>query len=401
MPTCEWREDAMDLDELKVNIDKLQKDIKMAIEQGDIEKAGKNIFENFLGDVKKTINTIQDNTEKKVKVEVVEPKPKPTLRKMNSVKFNEKQRQRTFASKGIGRISGMLMKGFGFLGNMAFGLSTTILVIIGVTTGNMNELILPISILAPFLGISMITYGRGKFLVNRYKRYEKYLQIIGNRHFIELHDIVTLSDLPYKFVLRDLKKMIQAGMLPQASVNEDGNMLFLSRGGYEQYQYLMKQEQAQLEEHERKKVEASKGSHKVVQAGREYLQRMCDLRIKLRDQEAVVKIIHMEAVLTKIVEFIEKRPEHMDEVRRLMDYYLPTTIKLLGAYYEFEQQPVRGENIVTAQKDIKETLDMINHAFEKLLDQMFKDLAWDVSTDISVLETMLAQEGLTKSDIEI
>ena len=40
----------------------------------------------------------------------------------------------------------------------------------------------------------------------------------------------------------------------------------------------------------------------------------------------------------------------------------------------------------------------MNQAFEKLLDSVFQDTAWDVSTDISVLHTLLAQEGLTEDD---
>lgn len=90
----------------------------------------------------------------------------------------------------------------------------------------------------------------------------------------------------------------------------------------------------------------------------------------------------------------------MDDIRRLMDYYLPTAIKLLEAYEELDRQPVQGENIVTSKKEIEETLDTLNAAFERLLDNLFRDTAWDVSSDVSVLKTMLAQEGLTGKDFK-
>ena len=73
-------------------------------------------------------------------------------------------------------------------------------------------------------------------------------------------------------------------------------------------------------------------------------------------------------------------------------------VKLLGAYEELDRQPVQGENIVNSKKEIEASLDTLNVAFENLLDGLFKDTAWDVSTDISVLHTMLAQEGLTGKD---
>lgn len=77
-----------------------------------------------------------------------------------------------------------------------------------------------------------------------------------------------------------------------------------------------------------------------------------------------------------------------------MEYYLPTAIKLLEAYEELDAQPVAGENILSSKAEIEATLDTLNVAFEKILDSLFQDTAWDVSSDISVLNTVLAQEGL-------
>lgn len=80
-----------------------------------------------------------------------------------------------------------------------------------------------------------------------------------------------------------------------------------------------------------------------------------------------------------------------------MEYYLPTTVKLLHAYEELDAQPIQGANILSSKKEIEDTLDTINQAFENLLDSFFQDAAWDISSDISVLQAMLAQEGLTNS----
>ena len=81
-----------------------------------------------------------------------------------------------------------------------------------------------------------------------------------------------------------------------------------------------------------------------------------------------------------------------------MDYYLPMTVKLLNAYADMDRQPVQGETIQASKQEIEATLDTLNLAFEKLLDSVFKDTALDVSSDISVLNTLLAQEGLTEDD---
>ena len=74
------------------------------------------------------------------------------------------------------------------------------------------------------------------------------------------------------------------------------------------------------------------------------------------------------------------------------------TIKLVEAYRDFDSQSIQGDNIKKAKKEIENTLDTINMAYEKLYDSMYLEAAMDVSSDISVLQTLLAQEGLTKKD---
>ena len=80
-----------------------------------------------------------------------------------------------------------------------------------------------------------------------------------------------------------------------------------------------------------------------------------------------------------------------------MDYYLPVTLKLVGAYEEFDSLSVQGDDIVEAKNEIEKTLDTINNAFGELLERLFRDTAFDVTTDAQVLQTMLAKDGLTKT----
>ena len=84
----------------------------------------------------------------------------------------------------------------------------------------------------------------------------------------------------------------------------------------------------------------------------------------------------------------------------MMEYYLPMTVKLLNAYAEMDAQTVQGENILASKREIEETLDTLNRAYEKLLDELFENMALDVSSDISVLNTLLAQEGLTEDGLK-
>ena len=117
-------------------------------------------------------------------------------------------------------------------------------------------------------------------------------------------------------------------------------------------------------------------------------------------EEISAKISRMEMLVDRIFDRVEQNPESVSDIRKLMEYYLPTTIKLLEAYEELDSQPVQGENIISSKQEIEKTLDTLNTAFEKLLDDLFQDTAWDLSSDISVLQTMLAQEGLTDDGLK-
>ena len=107
------------------------------------------------------------------------------------------------------------------------------------------------------------------------------------------------------------------------------------------------------------------------------------------------KISRMERIVEQIFDRAEAHPEVVPDLKKLMDYYLPMTVKLLNAYADMDAQSVQGVTIQNSKREIEGTLDTLNLAFEKLLDDLFADTAMDVSSDISVLNTLLAQEGLT------
>ena len=101
-------------------------------------------------------------------------------------------------------------------------------------------------------------------------------------------------------------------------------------------------------------------------------------------------------MVSAILDAAAENPELIDDLDRLLDYYLPTTVKLLETYRELDSQPIQSDNIVDSKCEIEKALDSLSVAFEKLLDSLFRD----VSSDITVLRTVLAQEGLTESPFD-
>ena len=108
------------------------------------------------------------------------------------------------------------------------------------------------------------------------------------------------------------------------------------------------------------------------------------------------RIDRIGTLTASIFRVVREKPERADEVRKFMNYYLPTTLKLLKSYSLMEKQSYQGENIAASRKKIEDVLGTLVHAFEQQQDMLFQSEALDVETDISVLETMMASDGLTE-----
>ncbi len=130
--------------------------------------------------------------------------------------------------------------------------------------------------------------------------------------------------------------------------------------------------------------------------GRDYIKQIGDISSSIDKEEISKKLNRLQNIINQILKYVEQNPKKLQEVDRFAKHYLPMTLKLLNAYKELNEQPVRGDNIRNAKNEIEKTLDTINNAFEKLLDDLFEEIALDISTDISVLETLFTQEGLKK-----
>ena len=113
------------------------------------------------------------------------------------------------------------------------------------------------------------------------------------------------------------------------------------------------------------------------------------------DEEMSDKISRLEAVSAKIFEQAKSDPDKLPQMRKFMDYYLPTSLKLLNTYAELDNQGVEGENISESKRRIELTMDTLVKAFENQLDRLFASDALDVSADIDVMQNMLRADGLT------
>ena len=130
------------------------------------------------------------------------------------------------------------------------------------------------------------------------------------------------------------------------------------------------------------------------------ISEMRRLNDNIPDPRLSQQIDHLEEVTGKIVDQVVSQPKKLPQIRRFMDYYLPTTLKLLNAYDRMSGAGVSGENIDTTLAKVEGMMRTIVSAFEKQLDALYGTEALDISTDITVLENMMAREGLVDSPLK-
>ena len=133
----------------------------------------------------------------------------------------------------------------------------------------------------------------------------------------------------------------------------------------------------------------------IVQEGNKALAEMGRLYLSIKDESVRAKINELMRVTDKIVQDAISDPSDIPQIKKFMNYYLPTTIKLLNAYDRMSAQGIAGENLDKSMKSINEMLDDAIEAYKKMLDSLFANQALDIETEIDVMNTMLAREGLT------
>ncbi len=244
---------------------------------------------------------------------------------------------------------------------------------------------------------------KGGTMWSRYRNFKKYLTILDGREFCAIEEFCNKTGQSAKKVRKKLKDMIRKGMFQEGFIDEQETCLIVTNDAYRMYCQAQEARKQREEEEKLRKQQAEVPKSEVdemIAKGDYYIRMIREANDAIPGEGISKKLDSLEMIVRKIFESVKKHPEQMDEMDRFMEYYLPTTEKLVNAYREFDALPVKGENVTKSMAEIENTLDTIIHAFEQLLDDLFMDAAFDISSDISVLHTMFAREGYKEKDFK-
>ena len=233
-------------------------------------------------------------------------------------------------------------------------------------------------------GVAMLVAGQR--MKHRSARVARYLAVMGERGYISVEELCTVTGKSRKKIESDLDYMVEKGLLGTGAYLDSGRGIFFrSADAFADYA------NATAKKENVTPKEANEGYAGALRAIRSANDRIADAVLS-------EKIDHLETVADKIFREVEEHPEKQQQAATFLNYYLPTTLKLLDSYAKFEEAGIEGENLSRAQERIEETMDALIKGFDKQLDDLYRNEAMDIDSDIRVMENMLRRDTASVED---
>ena len=252
-------------------------------------------------------------------------------------------------------------------------------------------------------GLVMLCAGIGRN--RRRDRWLSYLGYIGANRQVDLAHMAAAFDVPVRRLCDDLRKMLSEKVLPAGYLDMAAGKLILSEMGYQappkaepQAEPKEAKARSDLSEGQQKKTESQKAEGQ--QDDNAILAEIRAVNDAIPDPVMSEKIDRIGEITSKILDYQRRNPGKDSQLRSFLNYYLPTTLKILRSYAQLDAQGVEGENITAAKKRIEGMMDKVVEGFETQLDKLFADSAMDISSDVAVLEQMLEKDGLSSQSSE-
>ncbi|WMJ83658.1 5-bromo-4-chloroindolyl phosphate hydrolysis family protein [Oscillospiraceae bacterium LTW-04] len=216
----------------------------------------------------------------------------------------------------------------------------------------------------------------------------RFCNVVGTRKVMKLADMAATLGVTYPQLVKELQRHLDKGLFPGGYIDHARKLLVVSAQGVD------------LTALEDKPIsDKSDNDGAQPDSRRDMLAKIRMVNKRIADESVSKKVRRIEEITALILEAVERDPAKERKIGVFMSYYLPTTLKIITAYEQFEEQGVRGENLQAAMRDIESILDHLVLGFERQLDLLFEKDVLDISSDISVLESMLAKDGLTDNDL--
>ena len=305
-------------------------------------------------------------------------------------------------AKEINRANGMLALGIIF---SVVSFVIILLMFIAWIFGDLSSWLI-IFIISLFISIViMLTGYRGKLEYERLeKNYKRYIRELNGNKVISINDLANSVDQDIEETYSDLRHMIKEDYFPEARIVENKSLFILDIPTYSLYkerknEILSEASDIRQISNEQNLEEINLvRSKEIIESANKDLIAINLVKNKIENKTFIDHIEDFENSSKDILKVIENHPESSHGLNKFSEYYLPTSVKLINAYYEFEQIASRNSKILKSMEQIDETIVDLTNAFERLQLDFLSDSTMEIKADIDTINLLLNQEGLKYND---
>lgn len=304
-------------------------------------------------------------------------------------KATQSQSQRMFIPfTKKGNAEGNIMVVLGWIGIVLFGIPEIVFTLFLPADSVFLSLFLSFGVVIAGC-IALVYFGNKRLRLYRHSL--RYLGLLEDKGYCMIKNVSDCMGMTEEQVRNEWKKLLQNGAFPQGAMDRAETCMIGNQQCYEMYQ------QAQRD-YEQRSTQTQQEAPKETNF---YVEELRRATVESTDQDFVQRAQRLLVVVEQILKYVDEHPAVLEDTNRFMNYYLPTTMKLVHTFRQLEQQPLQGDNIQKTKNEIKQTLVTVAEAFETLLNGFYEAVNLDVSSDISVLNTMIAKEGWNKGDFDL
>lgn len=261
--------------------------------------------------------------------------------------------------------------------------------------GSVGSLFVVASIVG--LVVNIILISKLVFAIRFKKRFDVYEELLGYKSLEFVEDIVICAKQKEELVIKDLNHAIKCKLIPHGHFSRENLVFMMSNDIYDRYmekpavydRYFQKM----IEERHRIKSRTSRIS-KIMETGEQYIEKIHGYGSLIKEKNVSKKIVRMEHIVSMIFHEIDVNPNQAESLGVFLNYYLPTTEKLLDAYVTLDEKQASGKNANQTKKEIEDAITTIIIAFEGVLEKLYEEHEMDISSDVAALELSMKQEGL-------
>lgn len=297
-----------------------------------------------------------------------------------------------------GKNKSFLQRMLGMLAGVPLGMATISSIVSLLSEGRFGALAAALAVLGPMTFGAWWMYYKGQKLNKARVDYRAVAMTLSNNARTNLDEVALALNRPKKQAIKTLRYMIEQGFFHHAYIDEPQNMFVVGKDNIAEYR-----EQDRVQRHRQEQIDLARsmpGSPEAIRIeGEGFVMQIRKANDMIADEVVSDKLYQLEQISSNIFRRVSEAPQRLPEIRRYMNYYLPTTVKLVQAYAEAESHAVQGQHIEATKQQIRDSLDLINGAFAKLLDQLYARDAMTIGSEITAMEQMLRGDGLAGDDI--